>query len=157
VSFTNVRASVAVLFVQLLKSTSPNQTQRDSALNCCKRIITVFWESRHTDHEKKESRRENLISYHTKCKVTTHSNSQEKFGINEKKITGWGKASHDHDCNMASICGKPLSSWHDVFFLNSMRTVRQIVMRYYENKLRKKVNRKAERESATSEKTEIMW
>jgi len=37
-----------------------------------------------------------------------------------------------------------------------MRTVRQIVMRYYENKLRKKVNRKAERESATSEKTEIM-
>ena len=37
---------------------------------------------------------------------------------------------------------------HDVFFLNSMSTVRQIVMRYHNNKLRKKVNRKAERERA---------
>ena len=43
---------------------------------------------------------------------------------------------------------------HDVFFLNSMSVVRHMVMRYHDNKLRKKVNRKAEREreSASSEK-----
>ena len=43
---------------------------------------------------------------------------------------------------------------HDVFCLNSMSVVRHMVMRYHDNKLRKKVNRKAEREreSASSEK-----
>ena len=40
---------------------------------------------------------------------------------------------------------------HHVFFLNSMRTFRQMFMRYYDNKLRKKENRKSERESASSE------
>jgi len=52
------------------------------------RIITVFSESSHSNHDKKESQRENFISYHMKCKVTSHPNSQEKFGINEKKIIG---------------------------------------------------------------------
>jgi len=47
---------------------------------------------------------------------------------------------------------------HDVFFLNAMSTVRQIVMRYLDNKLRKKVDRKAERERAQvlRRKTEVM-
>jgi len=39
---------------------------------------------------------------------------------------------------------------HDVLFLNSMKTDRQITMGSCDNKLRKKANRKAERESTNS-------
>jgi len=34
-----------------------------------------------------------------------------RYSESTKKITGWWKTSHDYDCNMASICGKPLSPW----------------------------------------------
>ena len=59
-----------MLFAQLLKSTLLKQTQRDSA-EIVVREFLLFSEK---------------ADIPTRPKVTNHSNSQEKFEINEKKI-----------------------------------------------------------------------
>jgi len=117
-SFTNLWASAAVLFAQLLKSTLLKQTQRDSA-EIVVREFLLFSEK---------------ADIPTRPKVTNHSNSQEKFEINEKKY--WVRNN--------------VSAYVE-------RTVRQIVMRYYVNKLLKKwIEKLKKRAQVLRNETEAM-
>ena len=133
---------VHVLFFQIVffQINGPRRTSGNPG-------TTVFWKSEHTKHDVRESPRENFISCHTKYKVTSHSNRNEKSGIIDEK-----RKSLDEEKRLTTTFAKPtadvksrLVREHDMLFLNSVQTDRQMVMGYYDIKLRKKVNRKVEK------------